>query len=92
MQLIKQNMNSNPAQNKTRNILYALLVIPVLINLYLAYNSNTFSDYRYVVYAVELAITAFVLIVAKRKNILNWKSLALTCIIAGLCILFALLR
>jgi len=47
---------------------------------------------RYVVYAIELAITIIVLIVAKKKNILNWKSLAFTSLIAGMCILFALFR
>lgn len=86
------NMNSKPTQNKTRNLLYALLAIPVLINLYLTYNSSTLTYNRYVVYAIELAITIIVLFVAKMKDILNWKSLAFTCLIAGVCILFALFR
>ncbi len=85
-------MNTTTVQNKTRNVLYALLVIPVLINLYLTYNSSTLSYNRYVVYAIELAITIIALIVAKKKNILNWKSLAFTSLIAGMCILFALFR
>ncbi len=85
-------MNSKSAQEKTRNLLYALLAIPVLINLYLTYNSSTLIYNRYVVYAIELAITIIVLFVAKKKDILNWKSLAFTCIIAGASILLALFR
>lgn len=85
-------MNSKLAQNRTRNVLYALLSIPICINLYLAFHGYNFSNDRVVFYGIEFTIVLIVLIIAKMKNILNLKSLAFTSLIAGLCLLLALFR
>jgi hypothetical protein len=85
-------MNSKLAQNQTRNVLYALLSIPICINLYLAFHGYNFSNDRVVFYGIEFAIVLIVLIIAKVKNILNFKSLVFTSLIALLLLIFSLFR
>ena len=85
-------MNSKLSQNRTRNVLYGLLSIPICINLYLAFHGYNFSNDRVVFYGIEFTIVLIVIIIAKVKNILNLKSLTFTILIAGLCLLLALFR
>ena len=76
--------------NKTRNLLYLLLSLPVIVNLLLIYYHISFNRYYAIVF--EALILVIVFVVAKRKNILNWSSLLFAFSIALLITLIELFR
>ena len=86
------NQTLTPQQKKIRSILYLLITTSVItVLIYDLYYPN-FKNKRYFIYAFEISIFLFVIIISNRWRIINKQSFLISTLISIILVLIALFR